>query len=113
MPKSLDQSGWYGVAMIIICCLISAYCGIRLSSCWMMIINKNESLKHGTRDPFLVIAYESAGLIGRLVVLTRYFYNLLFYVLKPFYQIFKLHSCNVLLYSIIWCCSHIFDNSFA
>ena len=65
LPKSLDQSAGYGFPMIIVCCLLSAYCGIKLSSCWMMIVNKNLSLKNGVRDPFPVIAYEAAGKIGR------------------------------------------------
>ena len=67
LPKSMNESGWAGLVMIIFCCLMSAYCGIRLSSCWMMIINKNPSLQHGVRDPYPVIAYESAGRIGRFV----------------------------------------------
>jgi hypothetical protein len=41
--------------MIILCCLISAYCGIKLSNCWMMIIDKNHSMRQGVRDPFPVI----------------------------------------------------------
>ncbi len=65
LPKSINQSGWYGVVMVVLCCLLSGYCGIRLSSCWTMIINKNQSLKYGTRDPFPVIAFEAAGKIGR------------------------------------------------
>ena len=65
LPKSMNESGWYGLAMIIMCCLISAYCGIKLSSCWMMIIKRNHSLRYGVRDPFQVIAYEAAGNIGK------------------------------------------------
>jgi hypothetical protein len=39
-------------------CFVLGYCGIRLSTCWTMILNKNETLKYGVRDPFPVIAYE-------------------------------------------------------
>ena len=63
------QSGWAGVALLLGCCVVSAYCGIRLSSCWMLILNRNETLRHGVRDPFPVIAYEAAGAVGRYVPL--------------------------------------------
>jgi hypothetical protein len=74
LPQSMDESGifninysvyqnwlinyligWTGLVMIILCCLISAYCGIKLSNCWMMIIDRNHSLRQGVRDPFPVI----------------------------------------------------------
>lgn len=55
LPKALMQSGWIGIAIILISCILSAYCGIRLSTCWMMILNKNESMRQGVRDPYPVI----------------------------------------------------------
>lgn len=67
LPQAVEQSNWIGVFMILSCCVLSGYCGIRLSSCWMMILNKNESLKYGVRDPFPVIAFEAAGVWGRLI----------------------------------------------
>lgn len=69
LPKALLQSGWSGLAVILISCVLSAYCGIRLSSCWMIILNKNESMRQGIRDPYPTIAYEAAGKIGRYLVL--------------------------------------------
>lgn len=65
LPEALRQSGWSGVAMILICCLLSAYCGIKLSNCWIMIRDRNEKYKESVRDPFPVIAHEAAGNIGR------------------------------------------------
>ena len=65
LPEAMSQSGWSGVAMVLICCILSAYCGIKLSTCWIMIREKNDEYKEGVRDPFPVIAYEAAGKIGR------------------------------------------------
>lgn len=68
LPISINQSGWTGVAMVLICCVLSGYCGFRLSTCWTMLLEKNEELREGVRDPFPVIAFEAAGKIGRRVV---------------------------------------------
>lgn len=68
LPKAMEQSNWAGLALILGCCALSGYCGIRLSSCWMMILEKNPSLKEGVRDPFSVIAFEAAGKFGRILV---------------------------------------------
>jgi solute carrier family 32 (vesicular inhibitory amino acid transporter) len=68
LPISIDQSGWTGLAMVLICCVLSGYCGFRLSSCWTMLLEKNEELREGVRDPFPVIAYEAAGKLGRRIV---------------------------------------------
>lgn len=68
LPKAMEQSNWSGLALIIGCCALSGYCGIRLSSCWTMILEKDASLKHGVRDPFSVIAFEAGGKIGRIIV---------------------------------------------
>ena len=58
LPQAVEESNWIGVFMILGCCVLSGYCGIRLSTCWSMILNKNESFKYGVRDPFPVIAHE-------------------------------------------------------
>jgi vesicular inhibitory amino acid transporter len=68
MPKAMLGSGWAGVAMILGCCVLSAYCGIRLSSCWMIILDKNDNLRHGVRDPYPVIAMEAGGKIGKYLI---------------------------------------------
>ena len=68
LPKAMFQSGWAGLIMILLCCLVSGYCGIRLSSCWMLILKKGDSVTQGARDPFPTIAYEAAGLFGRYLV---------------------------------------------
>lgn len=68
LPKAMEQSNWAGLGLILGCCALSGYCGIRLSSCWMMILEKEPSLKHGVRDPFSVIAFEAAGKYGRALV---------------------------------------------
>ncbi len=70
LPKALLGSGYFGIALILGCCVLSAYCGIRLSSCWMMILEKNSQYKTGTRDPYLIIATEAAGKIGRFLYKT-------------------------------------------
>lgn len=69
LPKAILQSGWSGIAMTLVSCVLSAYCGIRLSSCWMVILSKNESMRQGIRDPYPAIAYEAAGKLGRYLVL--------------------------------------------
>lgn len=69
LPISIEQSNWSGVFMILACCVLSGYCGIRLASCWMLILRKNEAFRHGVRDPFPLIAFEAAGKIGRYTVL--------------------------------------------
>ena len=69
LKTALEQANWYGVAMIIGCCCLSGYCGIRLSSSWLLILSKNSSFRQGLRDPFPAIAYEAGGKIARYLVL--------------------------------------------
>jgi solute carrier family 32 (vesicular inhibitory amino acid transporter) len=66
LPSALSQSHWFGVAMIVISCILSCYCGIRLSSCWKLIL-KNDTTLHSKfkGDPFPFIAYTAAGNIGK------------------------------------------------
>ena len=68
LPKAMFQAGWAGLGLILFCCLVSMYCGIRLSSCWMLILRKNDSIRQGARDPFPVIAYEAGGRYARVLV---------------------------------------------
>jgi vesicular inhibitory amino acid transporter len=76
LPKAVSQSNWSGLGLILGCCVLSAYCGIRLASCWILILSKNDSFKEGVRDPFPIIAYEAAGKIGRYVVLVSSYLQL-------------------------------------
>jgi vesicular inhibitory amino acid transporter len=76
LPKAVSQSDWTGIGLILGCCVLSAYCGIRLASCWILILSKNESFRQGVRDPFPVIAYEAAGRVGRYIVLVSSYLQL-------------------------------------
>ena len=76
LPKAMLQSDWSGIALILGCCVLSAYCGIRLASCWILILSKNESFRLGVRDPFPIIAYEAAGKAGRYIVLASSYLQL-------------------------------------
>ena len=69
LPSAMVKAGWSGLPMILGCCVVSAYCGIKLSSCWIAILKRNESFRYGVRDPFPVIAYEACGNVGRIAVL--------------------------------------------
>jgi solute carrier family 32 (vesicular inhibitory amino acid transporter) len=68
LSAALNASGWIGIAIIIICCLLSAYCGLKLSNCWTVLLESNEELRDGARDPYPLIAYEAAGNFGRYLV---------------------------------------------
>jgi solute carrier family 32 (vesicular inhibitory amino acid transporter) len=66
LPAALSQSHWFGVAMIIGSCMLSFYCGIRLSSCWEMIRKKDITLQKKYRgDPYQLIGYKAAGNFGK------------------------------------------------
>jgi len=60
LPKAFSNAGWIGIPMLIICCAIAGYEGVKLGKAWQFILYKFPDLRE-VRDPYPVIARESMG----------------------------------------------------
>ena len=68
LPKSVSESGWTGMALLIGCCLLSLYCGIILGNCWTIVREQNPAYRGHVRDPYPLIGAQAAGKLGKYVV---------------------------------------------
>jgi vesicular inhibitory amino acid transporter len=66
MPESMQNMGWYlGPTLMILTCIASAYCGVILSKCWIILEASDPSLKQiKTRNPYALIGERSCGKAG-------------------------------------------------
>lgn len=86
-PQAVAGCGWFGVAVIVICCFMAAFSGIYLGKCWLLIEElypeyrssdakngdakngdaKNGDTHHKIRNPYSLIGQKAAGSFGRVV----------------------------------------------
>lgn len=66
MPEAVKSTGWFfGPVLMIATCIISAFCGIILSKCWLILESVDPSLKEiKTRNPYALIGEEACGNFG-------------------------------------------------
>jgi len=68
LPRAITNSGWSGVGLLIVCALVSLYCGVMLGKCWMQVREKACVDEPFPRDPYPTIGYECYGRLGRGIV---------------------------------------------
>ena len=68
LPRAITNSGWSGVVLLIVCALVSLYCGVLLGKCWMQVREKACVDEPFPRDPYPTIGYECYGRLGRGIV---------------------------------------------
>lgn len=68
LPKALVATGWIGVVMNVVCALASAYTGLLLGKCWLMVQDRYSEYQTNTRYPYPAIGFVTYGKVGRLVV---------------------------------------------
>lgn len=54
-------SGWTGLALIILGALVAGYCGILLSRCWTMMLERYPEARRTVRRPYPMIAEKAIG----------------------------------------------------
>ncbi|RUS91106.1 hypothetical protein EGW08_001131 [Elysia chlorotica] len=68
LPRALVATGWIGVVINIVCALASAYTGLLLGKCWLMVQGRYEEYKTNTRYPYPAIGFVTYGKVGRTIV---------------------------------------------
>ncbi|XP_013403250.1 amino acid transporter AVT1C-like isoform X1 [Lingula anatina] len=68
LPRAVENSGWFGLVMIFVCCLISGYCGVLLGQCWIILQERWEEYRSDTRDPYTSIGVRAMGKVGKYSV---------------------------------------------
>ena len=62
MPHALQQTGWYGIALLLLCCVNTGVAGIALAKSWLILEERWPEYKMGlTRKPFSTIGYRAYG----------------------------------------------------
>lgn len=61
LPHAMTQTGWTGAAVIVMCALVSGYCGSRLGTCWTILEERWLEYKGSSRNPYPTIAYRACG----------------------------------------------------
>ncbi|XP_072025937.1 uncharacterized protein [Amphiura filiformis] len=70
LPRAVVDSGWIGLVLIVVCAFISAYTGVVLGRCWVIIKDRFPE-KYATdhvRYPYPAIGYEAAGIYTRYII---------------------------------------------
>ncbi|KAK4287029.1 hypothetical protein Pmani_039886 [Petrolisthes manimaculis] len=70
LPKALAHTGWIGVSIMVMFCLVVSYSGTRLASCWLILEERwPHHYSHGSRQPYVDIADTAFGKYGRCVAI--------------------------------------------
>ncbi|KAI8430484.1 hypothetical protein MSG28_000744 [Choristoneura fumiferana] len=68
LPRALARTGWFGVPVIILMCVIAAFSGKRLGDCWSMIEERDPKMRSRQRNPYAIIANQALGKTWSVVV---------------------------------------------
>ena len=77
LPRAVADSGWTGLALLVIFCVSVGFSATRLGKCWVMLEERWLEYRKPSRQPYQEIAYRACGVSG------RYFVSL---------SVFSLHS---------------------
>lgn len=74
-PQAVAGCGWFGIAVIVICCFMAGFSGIYLGKCWLLVeklypeysSDKDPDAKHKIRNPYSVIGDKALGPFGRII----------------------------------------------
>ncbi|CAN7942672.1 unnamed protein product [Ixodes hexagonus] len=61
LPHAMNETGWSGSAIIVVCALASGYCGSRLGLCWIILEERWPEYREANRNPYPSIAFRAYG----------------------------------------------------
>ena len=66
MRHHLHVSGWAGLVLMVVCCLVSAYTGSILGKAWIIVRRRTPEFQTGhVRYPYPAIGQAAYGVVGR------------------------------------------------
>ncbi|XP_050360735.1 uncharacterized protein LOC126780356 isoform X2 [Nymphalis io] len=68
LPRVLVKTGWVGVPIIVLMCVIAAFSGKRLGDCWTIIEGRDPEMRTRKRNPYAIIAEQSLGKMWSVAV---------------------------------------------
>ncbi|XP_022832825.1 amino acid transporter AVT1D-like [Spodoptera litura] len=68
LPRALVKTGWVGVPIIILVCLMAAFSGKRLGDCWSILEARDPEMRSRKRNPYAIIVEQSLGKAWSVVV---------------------------------------------
>lgn len=68
LPRALVKTGWVGVPIIIVMCLVAAFSGKRLGDCWTIIEDRDPNMRSRKRNPYAIIAEQTLGKTWSVIV---------------------------------------------
>lgn len=69
LPKSVDNTGWIGLVLLVVFCLVSFYTSTILSNCWTILSERGLLPPNGhVRYPYPVIGEAAYGKFGKYLV---------------------------------------------
>ncbi|CAI9718035.1 Hypothetical predicted protein [Octopus vulgaris] len=69
LPKAIEDAGWMGIPLVIICCVTCAYTGMVLSKCWRIFQSRipDEQSIRQNRYPYPALAKATFGKYGGVI----------------------------------------------
>lgn len=61
LPYAIVFAGWTGIAMLILCCLASGYCGMVLGRSWTLLRERHRAYRGHVRYPYPAIGEKAYG----------------------------------------------------
>ncbi|XP_041354276.1 amino acid transporter AVT1A-like isoform X2 [Gigantopelta aegis] len=68
LPSAVSGAGWVGIALIFLCCFLSAYTGDILGKAWCLVQERYPEFRGHVRYPYPAIGQITYGKPGRLLV---------------------------------------------
>ena len=64
LPSAIVGAGWTGIALLILCCFASGYCGMVLGRSWTLLRERHEEYRGHVRYPYPAIGGEGIWKMG-------------------------------------------------
>ncbi|XP_068744758.1 uncharacterized protein [Montipora capricornis] len=61
LPSAIVGAGWTGIALLILCCFASGYCGMVLGRSWTLLRERHEEYRGHVRYPYPAIGEKAYG----------------------------------------------------
>ena len=61
LPFAIVGAGWTGIAMLILCCFASGYCGMVLGRSWTLLRERHKAYRGHVRYPYPAIGEKAYG----------------------------------------------------
>ncbi|KAG7175970.1 Amino acid transporter AVT1D-like [Homarus americanus] len=68
LPWAIAQTGWAGVGVLAVSCIIVAYAACRLGVCWVILEERWPEYQRACRKPYPAMAFRTLGMFGWYLV---------------------------------------------